>query len=52
MANAVMQNNGDPNALLKQVMSGIQPEQKQAILKQAKQFGCPEKILSQIQNMK
>lgn len=52
MVSEALQNNGDPNPLLKQVMSGIQPEQKQIILQQAKQFGCPENILSQIQNMK
>ena len=50
--NALMQNNGNPQALLQQVLSGINSEQKQAILNQAKQFGCPDSILSQIQNIK
>ena len=47
-----MQNNGNPEAMLKQMMSNATPEQKEGLFKQAKQYGCPDNILSQIQNMK
>lgn len=52
MLNEVMQNNGNPEAMLHQMMSKATPEQKQSILNQAKSYGVPDKILSQIQNMK
>lgn len=47
-----MQSNGNPRALLQQMMSNATPEQKQNLLNQMKQYGCPENILSQLQNMK
>jgi len=47
-----MRNNGNPTAMLKQMMSNATPEQKEGLFKQAKQYGCPDNILSQIQNMK
>ena len=33
-------------------MGNANPEQKQALIQQAKSYGVPENILSQIQNMK
>lgn len=50
--NNLMQNGGNPNAILKQMLSQLKPEQKQQILNQAKGYGCPTNILSQLQNMK
>jgi len=50
--NALMQNNANPQAMLKQLMSNASPEQKQALLRQAKNYGVPNEVLSQIQNMK
>jgi len=47
-----MQNNANPQELVKQIMSGASPEQKQSLLNQMKQYGCPNNILSQLQNMK
>ena len=47
-----MQNNGNPQALVQQMMGSMSNEQKGALLKQAKGYGCPEEILSQLQNMK
>jgi hypothetical protein len=47
-----MRSNGNPQAMLQQIMSNATPEQKQSLLNQAKQYGCPSNILSQIQNMK
>lgn len=52
MANEAIQNNGNPQAMLQQIMSNATPEQKENLLKQAKGYGVPENILSQIQNMK
>lgn len=51
-ANQLIQNNGDPEGALKQMLSKMSPEQKQSILNQAKSYNCPENILSKIQNMK
>lgn len=50
--NALMQNNGNPQGLVKQMMGNMPTEQKQNLLNQMKQYGCPENILSQLQNMK
>jgi len=47
-----MRNGGNPNAILKQILGNVSPEQKQQILNQAKGYGCPDKILSHLQNMK
>lgn len=52
MVNELMQNNGDPNALLKQMMGNASPEQKENLFKQCKNYGVPDNILSQLQNMK
>ena len=50
--NELMQNNGDPMNLAQQIMTNMQPQQKQNLLNQCKSYGMPEKILSQLQNMK
>lgn len=50
--NALMQNNGNPQALLQQLMGNATSEQKESLIKQAKQFGAPTEILSMVQNMK
>lgn len=47
-----MQNNGNPQALVQQLIGNATPEQREGLLKQAKQYGCPDNILSQIQNIK
>jgi len=47
-----MQSNGNPEAVLQQVMTNATPEQRQNILKQAKNYGCPDNILTQFQNKK
>lgn len=47
-----MQNNGNPMSMIQQVMGGMSDEQKGNFFKQCKQFGCPDNILSQLQNMK
>ena len=52
VVNNLMQNRANPQNLVNQIMGNISPEQKQNILNQMKQYGCPENILSQIQNMK
>lgn len=50
--NTLMQNNGNPQQLIKQVMGNMPPEQREGVLKQAKNYGAPDNILAQIQNMK
>ncbi len=50
MVSELMRNNGDPSKLLQQVMSNIDPQQKQNILSQARYLGAPEGLLSQLQN--
>lgn len=50
--NNLMQNNGNPNAILNQVFGQIKPEVRQNILNQAKEYGVPENILAKIQNIK
>lgn len=52
MVSQMMQNGGDPNALLKQVFGNSTPEQRQQVLNTAKNYGCPSEVLSKIQNMK
>jgi len=47
-----MRNNGNPQAMVQQIMTNATPEQKENLLKQAKGYGVPDNILSQIQNMK
>ena len=48
----VMSSGGNPEALVKQVLGNMSPEQKENILKQAKQYGVPNEVLSKIQNIK
>lgn len=50
--NQAMNNGGDPNAVLRQLMKGTTPEQKQNLITQAKNYGVPDNVLKQIQNMK
>jgi len=47
-----MQSNGNPQGLVKQIMGNISPEQKQNLLNQMKSYGCPNELLSKLQNMK
>ena len=48
----LMQNNGNPQDLVNQIMGNITPEQKQKLLNQAKNYGCPNELLSKLQNIK
>ena len=50
--NTLMRNNSDPQQMIQQVMGNMSPEQRENVLKQAKGYGVPDNILSQIQNMK
>ena len=52
IAQNLIQNNGNPQGLVKQLMGNINPEQKQNLLNQMKSYGCPNDLLSQLQNMK
>lgn len=50
--NQLMQSGGDARGVLNQIMSNATPEQVQGLFQQAKQFGCPDEILNQLQNKK
>ena len=52
LVNQAMQSNSNPQAMLQQMMSNATPQQKESLIKQAKSYGVPDNILSQIQNMK
>lgn len=52
MVNQMMQSGGNPQSLIQQMFGNMPSEQKQAILNQAKSYGCPDKILSKLQNIK
>ena len=45
LINQAMQNNGNPEMMLNQIIGNISPEQKQSILSQAKNYGVPDNIL-------
>ena len=46
----MIQNNGNPMDLLKQVVGGYSPEQLQNFYTTAQKIGFPNDVLSQIQN--
>lgn len=48
----LMQNGGDARGMLNQMMNNATPEQIQNVFQQAKQYGCPDEILNQLQNKK
>ena len=50
--NALKQNKNKPQDLVNQIMGSINPEQKQNLLNQMKSYGCPNELLSKLQNMK
>lgn len=52
LVNNLMQNGGNPEGMLKQILGKANAEQKQQILNTAKSYGCPTEVLSKIQNMK
>lgn len=51
MINSLMQNNGNPEVLLNQLIGNATPEQRQPLLNTAKNYGMPNDILSKFQNM-
>ena len=52
MINQRRQNGANPNAMLNQIMRNMQPQQRQQLLQNAKQYGAPDNVLSRFQNMK
>lgn len=42
----------NPEPYVKQILGNMNPEQKQALFKQAQNYGVPNDVLSKIQNMK
>lgn len=47
-----MQSGTDPKTIMKQMIGNVDNNQMQQMMGQLKQFGCPDNILNQIQNMK
>lgn len=52
LANDLMKNGGDINAITKQILGNASTEQRQQILNQARSYGAPDSILSKFQNIK
>lgn len=52
MINMARNNGTNPQSMLKQMMGKMSPQQMQGVMQQAKSMGCPDNILSQIQNLK
>ena len=52
VAQNLMQSNGNPEKIVNQIMGNMNSEQKQELLSKAKQYGCPDNILAQLQNIK
>lgn len=50
--NQAMQNGVNPKNLMKQMLGKSNNEQIQQVMTQAKQFGCPDEVLNQLQNLK
>ena len=50
--NQAMNSGTDPKNLIKQMMGNVDNSQMQQVMGQMKQFGCPDNILQQIQNIK
>ena len=42
----------NPEPYIKQIVTQLQPEQRQVFFKQLQGMGCPSQILSKLQNMK
>lgn len=51
-AQSILQSNGNKEEFLQQLMGNMKPEQKENILKTARNLGCPSEILTKVQNMK
>ena len=52
VVNQAINSGANPMQFMKQVMGNVSPQQMQDIMMQAKQFGVPDEILQQIQNIK
>lgn len=42
----------NPQAIAKQMMQGTSPEQLKSIIQQARQYGIPDSVLSELENLK
>ena len=52
VVNQAINSGANPMQFMKQVMGNVSPQQMQDIMTQAKQFGVPDEVLQQIQNIK
>lgn len=51
-AQSILQSKNNQEQLLQQLMGNLKPEQKENILMTAKNWGCPQDILTKVQNMR
>lgn len=51
LINQARNNGADPQGMLKQMIGNGNAKNFQAVMQQAKSMGCPDVVLSQIQNM-
>lgn len=52
VVNQAINSGANPMQFMKQFIGNISPQQMQDIMTQAKQFGVPDEVLQQIQNIK
>lgn len=52
MVNQAINSGANPMQFMKQVIGNVSPQQMQDIMAQAKQFGVPDEVLQQMQNIK
>lgn len=50
--NSMMKSGANPSNILTNMLGGSTKEQRDALVRQAKNYGCPESYLKQIQNFK
>lgn len=51
LINQARNNGANPQGMLKQMIGNGNAQNFQAVMQQAKSMGCPDDVLSQIQNM-
>lgn len=50
--NQAINSGSQPQQIVKQLIGNISPQEMQQLLQMGKQFGVPDEVLNQVQNMK
>lgn len=50
--NQAINSGSQPQQIVKQLIGNISPQEMQQVLQMGKQFGVPDEVLNQVQNMK